>query len=79
MPGLQSSPETMNGEKVLRAAGLALLVGAVAIDALAPVLVRWRRAVAAHAIRGIDTVAPSENVLLDVSIGLLQLSDRWRR
>jgi hypothetical protein len=70
--------DSLTGDQVLRTAGLALLAGAIVIDAFAPVLVRWRRAVAANAVKLLDDVAPTENVLLDVSIGLLHVSDRWR-
>src|SRR5215831_5663159 len=49
--GFADASRTMTEEKVLRTAGLVLLAGAVAIDAFVPVLVRWRRAVAANAVK----------------------------
>jgi len=33
-----------------------------------PVLVRWRRAVAAKAVGWVDQVAPTENFLLDAAV-----------
>jgi len=76
---VSSTPSgTMTGDNVLRTAGLVLLAGAIAVDAFGPVILRWRRAVAANAVKLLDDVAPAENFLLDVSIGLLHVSDRWR-
>jgi hypothetical protein len=70
--------ETSGATKALRWAGIASLVTVAVIDAIAPSITKWRRAAATKAINVADGLAPTENFLLDVALGLLAASDRKR-
>jgi len=64
--------------KALRRTGFGVLAAVIVIEALTPIVTRWRRAAAARAIDVANRVAPTENVLLDVALVLLRTSDDRR-
>jgi hypothetical protein len=62
--------------RTLRRVGLALLVGAIAIDVITSARDRWRRAAALQFTKWEHEMLPEENALLDVAVSLLHASDR---
>jgi hypothetical protein len=72
-------PDREEGEaasRTLRNVGLALLMGAIAVDVITTARDQWRRAAALQFKKWTDDVLPEENALLDVAVSLLHASDR---